>query len=72
MSSLEDFLRWYDNQTNVPAHEAMRKMTGFYHDKDNDMLKLGCILPNLANICSHKFSDPKFYPVTEGDKDLSE
>ena len=47
-------------------------MIAFYHDKDMDMLKLGCTLPNLANICLHKSTDAKFYPFTEGDKDLSE
>ena len=34
------------------------------------MLRFGCILPNLANICSHKSTDAKFYPITEGDKEL--
>ena len=52
--------------------EAMQKMIAFYHDKDIDMLKLGCTLPNLANICLHKSTDAKFYPFTEGDKDLLE
>ena len=47
-------------------------MIAFYHDKDIDMLKLGCTLPNLANICLHKSTDAKFYPFTEGDKDLLE
>ena len=36
------------------------------------MLKLGCTLPNLANICLHKSSTAKFYPFTESDKDLLE
>ena len=36
------------------------------------MLKLGCTLPNLANICLHKSTDAKFYPFTEGDKNLCE
>ena len=36
------------------------------------MLKLECTLPNLANICSHKSTDSKFYPFTESDKDLLE
>ena len=36
------------------------------------MLKLGCTLPNLANICLHKSTDANFYPFTEGDKDLLE
>ena len=36
------------------------------------MLKLGCTLPNLANICLHKSTDAKINPITEGDKDLLE
>ena len=36
------------------------------------MMKLGCTLPNLANICLHKSTDAKFYPLTDGDKDLLE
>ena len=36
------------------------------------MLKLGCTLPNLANICLHKSTDSKFYPFTESDKNLLE
>ena len=36
------------------------------------MLKLGCTLPNLANICLHKSTDAKFYLFTESDKDLLE
>ena len=47
-------------------------MIAFYHEKDIDMLKLGCTLPNLANICLHKSTDAKFYPCTKGDKDLLE
>ena len=50
----------------------MQKMIAFYHDKDIDMLKLGCTLPSLANICAHKSTDAKIYPFTEGDKDLLE
>ena len=72
MSSFEDILSWYNNNDVVPSLEAMQKMIGFYHDKDIDMLKLGCILPNLENICLHKSTDAKFYPFTEGDKELLE
>ena len=50
----------------------MPKMIGFYHDKGIDMLKLGCTLPNLASICLHKYTNHKFYPFFEGDKDLCE
>ena len=72
MSSFKDFLRWYNNKDVVPTLEAMQKMIAFYHDKDIDMLKHGCTLPNLANICLHKSTDAKFYPFTEGNKDLLE
>ena len=48
----------------------MQKMIIFYQDIDIDVLKLGCTLPNLANICLRKTTDAKFYPFTEGDKDL--
>ena len=68
MSSFKDFLRWYNNK-DVPM-ETMQKLIAFYHDKDIDMLKFGCTLPDLANICLHKSTDAKFYPFTEGDKDL--
>ena len=34
------------------------------------MLRLGCTLPNLAIICLHKFTNSKFYPFCECDKDL--
>ena len=36
------------------------------------MLKLGCTLPSLVNICLHKSTDSKFCPCTESDKDLLE
>ena len=72
MSSLKDFLRWYNNKDAVPTLKTMQKMIVFYHDKDIDMLRLGCTLPNLANICLHKSTDATFYPFTEADKDLLE
>ena len=72
MSSFRDFLRWYNNKDVLPTLEAMQKMIASYHDKDIDMLKLGCTLPNLAKICLHKSTDAKFYPSTEADKHLLE
>ena len=72
MSSFKSFLRWYNKKDVVPTLEAMQKMIVFYHDRDIDMLKLGCTLPNLAIICLHKSTDENFYPFTEGDKDLLE
>ena len=47
-------------------------MLAFLHGKHIDMLKLGCTLPNLANICLHKSTDAKFYPFTQEDEDLLE
>ena len=36
------------------------------------MLKLGCTLPNLANICLHKSTKHKIFPFVESYKDLHE
>ena len=36
------------------------------------MLKPGCTLANLVNICLHKSTDSKFYPFTESDNGLLE
>ena len=66
------FLNWYNNKDVVPTPEAMQKMIEFYHTKGIDMLKLGCTLPNLADICLHKTAVSKFYPVTEWDEGLLE
>ena len=72
MTTFRDFLRWYNNKDVVPTLQAMKKMMKFYHDQKIDLLKLGCTLPNLANICLHKSTDRKFYPFIEADKDLLE
>ena len=72
MTSFKDFLPWYKNRVVVSTLEAMEKMIAFYHDKDIDMLKLGCTLPNLGNPCLHKSTDAKFNPFTELDKDFLE
>ena len=58
MCTFRDFLRWYDNEDIVPTLEAMQKVLAFYHKKGLDMLKLGCTLPNLANICLHNLPAP--------------
>ena len=47
-------------------------MIEFYHDKGIYMLKLGCTLPNLANICLQKSTDYKFYPFFSNDSDSLE
>ena len=72
MGLFKDFLRWYNKKDVVPTLEAMQKMIAFYHDKNIEMLTLGCTSPNLANICLHKSTDAKVYSFTEGDKDFLE
>ena len=52
--------------------EKLQQMIDFDHDNDIDILKFGCTLPNLANICLHKSTDTKFSPFTQADRDLLE
>ena len=59
---------WKNNKDVVPTQEAMQKMIEFYHQKEIDMLNLGCTLPNLANICLHKSTDSKFYLLLKATK----
>ena len=72
MKTFKDFFMWYNNKDVVPTPEAMRKMIEFYRQKEIDIVKMGCNLPNLANVCLHKSIDSKFYPFTGSDKDLLE
>lgn len=67
METFWDLLRWYNNKDVVPTLEAMTKMVNFYPEKGIDMLKLGCTLPFLANICLHNSTNTKLYPFTEAD-----
>ena len=36
------------------------------------MLKLGCTLPNLTNICPHKWTNGNLYPIRQSDRDFCE
>ena len=72
MTYFSNFLKWYNFKVVVPTLEATQKMIEFYHNKGIDMLKHGCTSPNLADICLHKWTDSKFYPFSESDKDLLE
>ena len=72
MSTFRKFLQWYNNKDVVPTLEYLQKTIEFYHDKGVDMLKLGCILPILANICLHKSTGHKLYPFFSSDNDLLE
>ena len=64
MQHFSDFLKWYNNENVVPILELMQKMIEFHHNEGLDMLKLGCTLPNLANLCLHNSIGSKFYPFT--------
>ena len=63
MCTFKDFLRWYNNKDVVPTLEAMQNMLVFYHKKGIDILKLGCTLPILANICLHRSTSTKFFSI---------
>ena len=72
MTTFKVFLQWYNNKNVVPTLEAMQKIVQFYHQKEIDMLRLGCTLPNLANICLHKSTNEKFDAFCESDRDFCE
>ena len=52
--------------------KAKQKMIALYKDKDIEMVKFCCTLPNQTNICLYKSTDAKFYPFTEEDKEFLE
>ena len=54
----------------LSQHSKQFKKWLLFITKKIDMLKLGCTLPNMANVCLHKSTSAKFYPFTEPDKDL--
>ena len=66
--SFKDFLRWYNNKDVVPTLETMPKTIEFYHQKETDMLKLGCTLPSLAKSCQHKSTESNFTLLLEAIK----
>ena len=70
MSLFRDFIKWYNNKNVVPTPGAMQEKMEFYHNKGINMLKLGCTLPNSANICLHQSTNHKIFPFVESDKDL--
>ena len=58
MHSFQDFLLFY-NKDIYPTLEGMQKMVDFYQKRGIEMLKLGCTLPILANICLQKSTTAK-------------
>ena len=68
METFQHFLKWYNKKDVVPILEALQKMMQFYHQKGNDMLKLGFTLPNLANRILHSSTLLKFFAFNQEDK----
>ena len=56
----------------LPPWRQCKEVITFYHDKDIEMIKLGCALTILGNTCLHKSTDAKFSPFTEIDIELFE
>ncbi|XP_078601001.1 uncharacterized protein LOC144876010 [Branchiostoma floridae x Branchiostoma japonicum] len=48
MTTMRDFLIWYNNKDVSPMVEAVQKMTEFYQDKGIDMFKDGISVPGLT------------------------
>ena len=48
----------------------MQKIFAFYQDKDIDMLKLGCTLTDMADVCLRKYTDTIFYPFYGSRNDI--
>ena len=70
MHSFKDSFRWCNNNDVLSTLEVKQKMVEVCHNKGIDMLKLGCTLPILANICLHSSTSAKFYPFKKNDKDM--
>ena len=68
--TFKNLLRLYSNKDVIPTLEATQKMVDFHHKRGIDLLRLGCTLPTLANICLHKSTIAKFYPITVSDEDF--
>ena len=70
MCTFKDFYAGTTTKTLSQHSKQWKKCLFFCHKKGIDMLKLGCKLPKLANICLHKSTSAEFYPFFETDKDL--
>ena len=55
MTTLRDFLVWYNNRDVIPFLGAIAKQFAFYHDRGIDLLKDGISVPGLSLL--HLFND---------------
>ena len=55
MTTMRDYLIWYNNRDVTPFLEAISKQFAFYRDRDIDMFKAGISVPGLSLL--HLFND---------------
>ena len=55
MTTMRDYLIWYNNRDVIPFLEAIAKQFAFYHDRGIDMFKDGISVPGLSLL--HLFND---------------
>ena len=55
MTTMRDYLIWYNNRDVIPFLEAITKQFAFYHDRGIDMFKDGISVPGLSLL--HLFND---------------
>ena len=55
MTTMRDYLIWYNNRDVTPFLEALSKQFAFYRDRDIDMFKDGISVPGLSLL--HLFND---------------
>ena len=55
MTTMRDYLVWYNNRDVTPFLEAIAKQFAFYHDRGIDMFKDGISVPGLSLL--HLFND---------------
>ena len=55
MTTMRDYLIWYNNRDVLPFLEALEKQFDFYRDRDIDMFKDGISVPGLSLL--HPFND---------------
>ena len=55
MTTMRDYIVWYNNRDVTPFLEAIAKQFAFYHDRGIDMFKVGISVPGLSLL--HLFND---------------
>ena len=70
MSTMRDFLRWYNNRDVIPFVEALQKQQAIYREKMNiDMLRHGISIPGICMRFLFKSLPRETYFTLFGEKD---